>query len=233
MIEIEIALENQVFQFSAGGWGVTEYIKNFSHVFTSGKTYGIVGEFGDGAWSIACLLSGLVSLPVHKNLGKSSITLNGMSASRKELYKNSCFLKSGVAEEKRFALRERTVREQIIRGISHTQGSYSIQDIVELFQLSSERLDQPLSIYSGEGWRASIAIGFAYGKKIFACPWLQPSSLHYVGSVEFQPFFDLVKQSGAIVIMPTNKIIWAEHCADELFFLENPYIHMLPPEIIS
>lgn len=235
MVEISISLENVFLQHSTQGWRALEYIKYFSYTFTGGKTYGIVGEFGDGAWSLAHLLSGLTSLVNHGSpSSKSSITFNGNSVNPKYLKNISCFLKSGVFEEKRkIVLGERTVRQQIIRGLSRSKISYSLQDIVEYFELSHERLDQPLSHYSGEGYRASLAIGFAYDKKVFICPWFEPSNLHYVGSTQFQKYFDRVKQNGAMIIMATNKMHWAKKLVNEIVYLENPYAHLLPPELVE
>jgi len=233
MIEIAISLDSVLLRLSTHGWSVTEHIKHFSHTFTAGKTYGVVGEFGDGAWSLAYLLSGLtlINAGLFPN-SKSSITLNGDPVRPRHLKNISCFLKSGVVEEKRkLIFGERTVRQQIMRGLSRSKAGYSLQEIVERFQLSHERLDRPLSHYSGEGYRASLAIGFAYDKKVFACPWLEPDNLHHIGSVGFQQFFHTVKENGAMVIMPTNKIAWVEQFADELIYIEHPYADMLPPEL--
>ena len=39
------------------------------------------------------------------------------------------------------------------------------------------RLNRPLEFQSGEVWRASMAIGVAFQKKLFCFPWLEPEFL--------------------------------------------------------
>ncbi len=233
MIEVEVTLANQHLRSSAFGWEIAEYIKHFSQTFVSGKTYGLVSELGDGAWSIACLLSGLASFPINDQYSHGALSLNGKLTSRKELQQLSCILKSTVVEEKRSIWGERTVRKQILRGLAQSHSNYSLQEIIQIFQLTPERLDRPLRQYSGEGWRASLAIGFAYGKKIFVCPWLSPTFLYRVADPQFLSYFDLVKQSGAMVVIPTNKMQWAKNLTDEVIYLESPYAHSLPQEFIE
>lgn len=233
MIEIKVNLENIFLHGETFAWRVPEHINHFSQTFMGGKIYGIVGELGDGAWSIAHLLTGQISLrQFSQSSDVNTILFNGKFVNQKQLKQSSCILKFGIKEnEKKRFRKEKTVRQQIQGGLAKNKIDHSFEEIVKTFQLTEGRLDRPLRMYSSEGWRASLAVGIANGKIVFGSPWLTPSYLHYIGSGKFQKYFEFIKNSGAMIILPTNKTSWVESMADELIFMENTWKSMLPPEL--
>jgi ABC-type glutathione transport system ATPase component len=169
-------------------------LKEFNLIIEPGKVYGLIGSIGLGGWLLSYLLAGRDHH--FQNSSDSPITLNGEPVHSEALKKLSCYVGEGVAEiPYRYYRRYpwiltwkirgiKTVAEQISEGIQRTSNRYSLQEIVDMFELTGlhekGRIHRPLEFNSGERWRASLAIGFAFQKKLFCVPWIEPYGIKYL-----------------------------------------------------
>lgn len=68
-----------------------------------------------------------------------------------------------------------------------------------------------------------MAIGYAYGKKIFCFPFTNPSTLNNIITNSQLPYYiNELKKDGMCVIIPTYKKDLLELLADEYIVLNNP-----------
>jgi hypothetical protein len=99
----------------------------------------------------------------------------------------------------------------------------SHQEIIEKFGLTPARYSRKLSQLSNEGWSASCAIGFANGREIFCFP-----HLDYIGTtlirdyryLWFEDLINLLKSTGALVILPAELSEAANGLCDEVLYLK-------------
>jgi hypothetical protein len=76
---------------------------------------------------------------------------------------------------------------------------------------------------SWEKWRASIAVGFAYNKRVFCFPWLNTSWVNdLVLNCSNHKCIDILKKEGSIIIIPTERPESIDYLVDELVYLKNP-----------
>lgn len=180
---------------------IRDYCKSFNYTFEGGKAYGIIGEIGEGGWALSYILAGRCK-PLE---GK--IEINDIASDQKILQKYSCYVGEGISINKyKFLFKRATVRDLLHQGIRQRKcPNDCIDDIVNLFGLSKERLNRTIENYSGERWRASLAVGYANGRQIYCFPWLNSNWLnkYIIGMREFASILALLKETGAIIIIPT------------------------------
>jgi hypothetical protein len=70
--------------------------------------------------------------------------------------------------------------------------------------------------------RASMAIGFAYGKKLFCCPWMQgaPYSNYIIGEYN-RKYIQILKEHNVVVIIPVMKKEELINIADDFIYLND------------
>lgn len=170
---------------------------HFNYRFTSG-IYLIEGECATGGWALTTILSG------RDTMYEGKIFLNDEEVTYEELKKSSCYVGIDAGLKKHFGLKPMTVKEQIEYGIKKGLSfSADIDDIRKKFGISEERFVRDINHVSGERWRASIAIGYALGKKVYCFPWVNS---HFLNSHadNFKLCFQSLKTVNAIVILPTT-----------------------------
>ncbi|MCD1260545.1 hypothetical protein B5M42_017220 [Paenibacillus athensensis] len=148
-----------------------------------------------GGWALSYVLSGKAEIQ------SGEIFLDQTPATSSCLSKVGCYVGEGYLN-KRF-LGEKTIRQQIMQGLKENRSSFSLQEILDLFELSSSRLDRKLDQISNERWNASAAIGFAHGKRIYSFPWLNTAWIHRLNQ-RIEHCVTVLKQYGAIVLIPTS-----------------------------
>lgn len=219
-------------------WRMVDSISNLSASFVSGKIYGVVGNLGAGGWALSYILAG------KEFMGDSyqnSIRVNGQKVSADFLRSISCYVGEGVLEHPykprqsypnkltRKVLGIKTVGEQIKLGIKQSKNDYSFNEIAKMFELSGidqnnerhGRIHRPLEFQSGEVWRASMAIGFAYGKRLFTVPWMQTKEWsNYIIGENNKKYLELLKLHNAIVIVPVSNECDLGNLADEIIHLK-------------
>ncbi|MFS0837426.1 hypothetical protein [Paenibacillus sp. 1P03SA] len=170
--------------------------EKFSYEFRSGHVYGIIGECGSGGWVLSYYLTGR-----EKEQGGTLFLNNVLAADSSVLAGYGCYVGEGVSSRNLFG--GRTVRQQIEEGLKQNN-AFTLNELVEWFELSSSRLDRKLEHISNERWNASIAIGLAHGKTIFCFPWLNTAWIHSLRS-RIAASVRISKDQGAIIIIPTAK----------------------------
>lgn len=122
----------------------------------------------------------------------------------KDLKRYTCYVGEDAGLRKWGGLKPMTVAEQIQYGVKKGYSfCNSIEGIKLQFELSSGRFNRPIKYCSGERWRASMAIGYALGKRIYCFPWLNTRFIKSLSCLKI--CFDLLLKHGAIIIIPTSK----------------------------
>ncbi|NOU68804.1 hypothetical protein GC096_32800 [Paenibacillus sp. LMG 31461] len=104
----------------------------------------------------------------------------------------------------------------------------SLQEIANLFELTgmneSGRIYRPLECNSGEGWRASLAIGFAFQKKLFCAPWVEPHGIEYILSEYSRKYLKILQEAGAAIILPVSNEKYVASIANEVVHLKESFL---------
>lgn len=124
----------------------------------------------------------------------------------------------------------KTVMEHIRDGLIQSSSRESPNELAEMFDLTGiydnnediGRINRPLEFQSGEVWRASMAIGMAYHKKLFCFPWLEPQFLDNVLSEENRKYLELIRNRGGTIIIPVSNEGFLKGIADQIIHLRKP-----------
>ena len=198
-------------------YGVMRDLCNkFTYNFKSGKVYGIIGEFGTGGWALSYSLAG------KQKDYNGVIKVNGNVVDYKILKGISCYVGEGIESKKLFG-KKNTIIEQLDAGLkSKKNNSNNIEYIIQLFELSKERTNRIIEHISNERWKASIAIGYAYGKQIYCFPWLNSGEIMFLKE-HIKLCIGILRKNGAIVIIPTCKEKSIMDIVDETIYIKGLY----------
>ncbi len=233
-----LTLKRQVSLFHY--WRIIDELEEFSATIEEGTINGIIGELGYGGWLLSSILSGRINDDCISN----SVVLDGVSASIEGLKTISCYVGEGVAEAPYRKLRQypglikrklfgiKTVMEHIKDGLIKSNNKMRLTEIAEMFELTgiyennerNGRINRPLEFQSGEVWRASMAIGLAYQKKLFCFPWLEPEFSKFIFSTENQKYIEKLRNKGATLIIPVSNEAYFMNKADQIIYLKRPRI---------
>lgn len=204
----------------------------FSYTFTGGKTYALIGSPGSGNCALTHILYGKEALRTDPDGGH--ILINGLTVDNSTLAENVCYAGQRLIGEpdrnnplKRFIkdhTKRWTIAELINTGLEKTQSKYSLKDIADIFHLSgyespNGRIYRSIDLISGERWMASLAIGYALGKRIFTYPLLTDSFFHYITFPAQNGIFDFLKSEGAIILLPSVYAEQTSAFSDETLFM--------------
>lgn len=175
--------------------------------FDSGKTYGLIGEYMQGNIFVSYLLGGQVR---HQGL---ILLKNGKCITKDELNNISwCTEPIGTKNENLI------VGKAIKKALKQEFVKDSFDEIKELFMLTEDRLGNRLKCLSGERWRASMAIGYCLGKKIFYAPY--ETSMFYKNVFGLKQCFQKLKVEECIIILPTSSSNIMKNVADECIVVD-------------
>lgn len=164
---------------------------------------------------ISAIMSG--AIPIHKE----GIFFDREKVENSDMHSIGWYV--GKSEYHRGLMRrEISAKKALTEAIKKYQRYQNVDEVVKDFHLSADRLDYPLSQYSGEKWRASLAIGYACKKEIFCFSWM--STIRFtdilLSSGVFR-FFKRFKEEGGIVILPTSCKNNVFGLADEVIEIDN------------
>lgn len=98
----------------------------------------------------------------------------------------------------------------------------SIDELQELFMLSESIFKMPIESYCSEYWIATIAMGYALGKRIFSFPWMRPGFITQYKDLWIKKVLTPLVKADCLVIIPT---VFREEMADlftkVVFFMES------------
>ena len=101
-------------------------------------------------------------------------------------------------------INKRTIKEQIEHGVHCKLTDTDFSSIQKMFCISSERINRNIYFVSGERWKASAAIGYANGKKVFCYPWMNSKDIEHLKE-QLSHTVKVLLDADCIVIMPTTK----------------------------
>lgn len=175
----------------------------------SGRIYGLISEYGQGCMYLSYLLGGRVDTDELK------VFVNEKEASRQELEMLSWNL-----EPSRERYRNAVVIKAIQKAIKKNGLKVSFSDIQQKFCLTPPRQDRKLFQLSGERWRASAALGYVAGKRIFYAPYKTSEFYYQMCQSGLLKALRELTDSGAVVLLPCGSDDFLKHIVDECIYLD-------------
>ncbi len=212
-MDVTVSLERERIKIPHADFNTLSFTKtpNGKFSFSTSKIYVLVGG---GSAELSYLLTGW---------GKSShaeIEVDGTAVSDKKLRTLSCYIGREHYSDA-FPINKRlNVRRAIEKGLKKTRSALSYEDIRDKFNLTCERENRRLKYLGNENWRASLAIGFAYGKELYCANFIDSADWeknHF--PIILAPWLRLLKDEGRIIILPTNDEAKFFYIADEIIRL--------------
>lgn len=194
-----------------------DYICKNNFVFEKGKIYGIVCEYGGGGEAVSLLLTNEVPLKQEK------VFIDDSEANPADIEMLGWYVGKKICRN--FIIKkEMSVRQLLENAIKKYNRYEKMEDIIEEFHLSPDKLHYGLSRNcEWQMWRASLAVGYASNKKIFCFPWMNTLYFYdcmYNSSV--YRFFKKLKNEGSIIILPTSREKNVQGFVDEVIRINNP-----------
>jgi hypothetical protein len=191
---------------------VFEKLRDFSYAFTFGKSYLLDSGLGEGGWALSWIIGG------EFDADFGTITCDNLKYNKDERKKDAWCVRHSSVKTRKFSFNDPTVQEQIQHGFKTVSGQYlkSEHEIINRFHLTPERYSRPLRQLSHEAWRASCAIGLANGKKIFCFPYIEPEFIEKFYEIWLKEMLDLLKESGALVLLPARAKKATEGLCDDI-----------------
>ena len=186
--------------------------------FLSGRTYGIISDFGCGSWGLASAITGNGRLEVQ-----SKVYIDGRLSTKEELKSISGNLLDPVWYDFFNDKSKCTVRNCIEYALSVSQKKYTHNEIKDIFCLSDARYNRAMEFVSGELWNISLAILFALGKQIIASPWLNAIEVRRILGLQKHGVIDFLKEQHTILLFPSSqKNILSKICNNYICFKISP-----------
>ncbi len=134
----------------------------------------LYGGIDSGNWGVSYLLS-----MFKYNFSQSSLFLpytavvNNETVSLEQLWQYTCYM------DKLYPLfsEKKTARQLVLEGIRENGILASPEDICDLFYISPDRFERPISGMGNERFKAMAAIGYSHGKEVFCFPWFSKKRL--------------------------------------------------------
>jgi hypothetical protein len=174
-------------------------IKSFTYKFEFGSSYLLDTTSSRAGWALSWLIGGAL-VPQSGN-----IYLNDKLVSRNELRGISWLIR--FDHIKRMGFITQSIRRQIRSGIEKPRYTHQLneENIIKYFKLTQETYNRPITQLGSEAWRASCAIGFANGKRIFCFPDMgifRPSLIKEYRTLWFEDVIKFLKSSGSLILYP-------------------------------
>lgn len=187
-----------------------EILYSDTFCFKAGRSYGILCEEGEGGGALSLLLSGRAKIMDEK------VSVFGHEYEKGQTVSEGWFMGEG------FPGLNQSAKKDIELALKESHSTLSLQDVIQEFSLSEDRLGLSIKKYSGECWRASAAIGYAGKKRIFCFPWMDTAFLERCLFTAYFYYVDKLKERGCTIIIPgpSRKIL--EGMTDEIIELKNP-----------
>lgn len=190
--------------------------KEFS--FLGGNLYGIKCNHAECGWGISYLLAG------RTELYEEQVLINEKKYGKGGVIKEGWYMGEGIHIKGREC--NKTIRQQIRIALKQSGRKESVNDIIDRFELSKDRIDIKFSNLSWESWRASAAIGYAYGKSIFCFPWLDTAYFEdIVFNTGFGLYLDILRKAGKIILLPMAEGSLLEKVADQVIEINSSRFH--------
>ena len=177
---------------------VWDYLRRNNFEFYQGNLYGIIGEFGYGGAALSCGMTG------NTDYYDGKVYIDDQESTLDHIIENSWYVGMGLKDTGRLFKKRKTIRQQIEYGVHNIKQEFDAKEIQRMFKVSEARIDRNIEFVGIERWKASAAIGYANGKKIFCFPWMNSEDIELWKEHLLNVVGHLL-DSDCIVIMPTTK----------------------------
>lgn len=221
--------------YSAMMWpyDVRDSFSDFNFDFVFGRSYLLDSPICKGAWALARLIAGET-----KQRGKwthhgpfGTINLNGQPYSEEQRRKDAWLVH--WSEMRGYWSPRTSTQAHIQRGLRTNPNPYFTHELqyFAYFDLTPERFTRSIRMLSHERWRASCAVGLAYGKRIFSFPYVEfvrPYLIAEYIDAWLKPVINILSASGALVLVPALEDSVSRRLCDEIVPIRKP-AYQLPP----
>lgn len=190
--------------------GMLDYWYYQSLSFESGKVYGLISEYQQGCMYVSYLLGG--NIEFEDGL---AVFIDDKKIEEKDLKKISWNLEPLYESYK-----NKKVEKSINQALKYGYITENYEKIKNEFYLTENRHNAKLRNLSGERWRASAALGYALGKKIFFAPY-EPS-IYYRNMKESNLFkvFDYLISNDCLIVLPVGSDEYLKEYVDECVYIK-------------
>ena len=215
-MNVNVIVQNEPIKVYKGGLRsdyVFEYLNSNNYSFVSSNIYGLIGHYGSGNWALSQIIAG------RTKKHKTQIYVDGNNVSYKDLRNMCCYI--GYEHNIGYLsfARNHTLKATIEQGIIKTNNNIdTVESIAEEFELSYDRIDRKFKFLGNEHWRASLAIGQAWQKRIYCAPFLDGKNWGSYYSIQLEKWLKLLKQKNSIVILPVSDEECIKSIADKLYY---------------
>lgn len=210
---------------------VWEVCQKVSMKFETGNVYCLDSYLSGGGWALSWLLSGTLQTSKNSNLG--TIYWDGEEMSSEQL-KELGWAVGPTGFEKTFSKKKHigTLLEKLVKKSSRVD---SVDELREKFMLPEESLLRNVYQVRNELWGASVAMGYAHGKRVFCFPWMMPEYLLNNKDLWVKRLIKPLVEEDCLVIIPT---IYKEEISDiftkvVLFEKKTGLVDYEPKEILE
>lgn len=161
----------------------------------------LTGEIDSGIWAVSYLLSMYQCRSKDFVLfNQAEVTVNDTLISLDDLLQYSCYM------DRLYPLfsTKTSIKNLISKGLCHFKSQHSPDEIKDLFHLSSDRFERPLSNVGNEVFNAMAAIGYCYEKQVFCFPWLSKMRFDYY-HYRMSKLLDILERMQKIIILPIGQ----------------------------
>lgn len=207
-IRIDSSKCNSIIQgYSRFSNGMEDYWYYSDYTFETGKAYGLISEYMQGCMYLSYLIGGKIALEdgleIYMDEQKANAErLNDISWNIEPYYEK---------------YRNLVVKKSIEKALKKEIVSETFEQIAKVFTLTEPRYDRKLSQLSGERWRASTAIGYTLGKRIFYSPY-KPSN-HYTQMNQLPEIIKYLTDHDCLVLLPVGSDEYIPKCVDECIYI--------------
>lgn len=190
-------------------------LKQGNYDFISSRVYAFVGDPNGGGYALSCLLAGLA------DPGKNQVRVDGNLLDLSELKKISCYIGCGLQG---FLNKKLTVKQQIIKALNESADPKSFDRafdmIADKFALTPERINRRFAYTGNEHWRASIAIAYAGGKRIYCSPFIDEQIWEDHLRIQLETWIRMLRDEDRLVFLPVSGISKFRGLADEVIYFK-------------
>lgn len=190
---------------------VTEFLYETNFVFERGKIYGLFCERGEGGGALSWLLAG------REKVGEQKVNIYGKIYEGEQEVVEGWFLGDWIPNSKK------PFSAQFNQVLFVKQKRKDREKLMNYFHLDRSLFKKRYQECGWKAWTMSAVLGYAYQKDVFGFPWLNTYNLKNI--ILNTPFFEIMKMlkdSGAIILLPSDNREILEAISDEIIELNNP-----------
>lgn len=186
-----------------------DYTDDNTYSFEFGKSYALIGDFGQGGNSLSGLLTNKYEIVNEK------IEIGNIKDNLYPRKKGWCVGQSSYSRI--------TGHEKSIKGLlKELDDSPFFSELVDFFEINPREMPNYISEMPHEKWRVSIAIGLLKNREVFGFPYMNSRYLYDVlyssGNVLS---IKKITEHGGIVIIPTNDTKLISPIVDHVLTINN------------